>query len=101
MHAPKRKTLRILRGISRHISKPGHLFFDPCLGTGSTTEAGILEYKRRKFMGCNADSDCVQKMFPSLLVVFAQQVLNKDSYIEQGPEVEAAASKYLKKISTS
>lgn len=101
MPGPERNALRILRGLLKIFSNPGHLVFDHCLVTFSTAKAFILKEKHRKFIGCDADIDCVEKLFPSLLVTFARQVLNKDSAIEEGPKFEATARKYVRKMSAS
>lgn len=91
---PEQKPVDLMRAILRKFTKPGSLVFDPCAGTGATAKACLLESKHRKFVGCEADRRCFELMRPSLLLVFASQVLNEASDIVEGPDVVAAARRF-------
>lgn len=47
------------------------------------------------FAVCEADSIFMSKMMPSLLMVFAEQVLNPESVIEEVEEVQRVARVFL------
>lgn len=73
------KPFETMPDIRRNNSRPGALVFDPCLGTGATVKASLLENKHRKLFDCGKDSGCGHGIKTSLLHVFSSQALNPDS----------------------
>lgn len=74
---------------------PGGTVLDFCMGTGSTAKACLLAPKHFKFFGCEADDSCLLKSMPSILEVFARQILNDESDINESEEIHEAARRYL------
>lgn len=48
-----------------------------------TAKARLFALKRFKFIGCEADDYCLPKSMPSILKVFAREILNEDSNISE------------------
>lgn len=63
-------------------------------GTGPTAKASLQKPRHFNFTGCDADSEFVIKMVPSLLRVFAKQVLPSESDITECRGVQKAAKQY-------
>lgn len=84
----------------RKYTRPGAMVLDPYLGSGATAKSCLLLCKHRKFVGWDSDLDCALKMRPSLLRMFAEQVLCSDSDISEYEEVRTAADRYLKMSSS-
>lgn len=71
------------------------MVLSPVLLTGATSKVCLMEPKHRKFTGCNADLDGLANMMPSLLFIFAEQVLDPDSGITGSGHVHNVANFYL------
>lgn len=95
MLRPGQKPVAMMRATVRNYSKPRVLVLDLRLGTGATAKACLLELKHGKFACCNADITCMAKMMPSLLKVFAEQVMNPESDIEDGEYFQKVARDIL------
>ena len=60
-------------------TEPGDLVMDPCGGTFSTMHACIALDQHRRFIGSDADPNCVLSVEDHMLRVFASQLLNPNS----------------------
>lgn len=65
------------------------------MGTFATAKASLLEPKHRKFIDCDVNSDCIAKMMPCLLHVFAEQVLHPELDVTESKKVQKASTLYL------
>lgn len=77
------------------VLKPENMVFDPCIVTGVTEKVFLLKPKQSKLTGC--DSECLRKMRPSLLEMFAGELLNEESNIAYSQEVDSTTETYLAK----
>lgn len=76
-------------------SEPGELVMDRFWGTFATGKAYMMLAKHRVFVRCEKDSECFQPALPSLVEMYARQVLNPELGIEDGKEVKTAARAFI------
>lgn len=53
------------------------LGLDQCLGTVAMAKPCMMHSKHRNFVGCEIDAVCFNKLLPSVMEIFAQQVFNE------------------------
>lgn len=95
MLLPEQKLFALMQYLVRKFGLPGGMVVDPCLGTGATAKACLLEPKHRKFTGCKVDSACIPKIMTSVLEIFTVRMLNERSSIKEGKKAEKVAAAYL------
>ena len=94
----EQKSTCLMTHLVEKFSPPGGLVVDTCAGTLSTLKACLLAKNHRVSIGCDMDSDCINRCLPSLVLVFAEQVLNPDSDINCDDSTEAAARVFIKEM---
>lgn len=98
MARPEQKNVSWMRDVIRKFTKPGMVVVDCCAGTLAVGKAGLSLPEHRRVILCDVDSDVVRQSMPSLVLVFAKQVLSDASDIVGNDEVVAAAKKYISAI---
>ena len=91
---PEQKSTALLKTLVAKYCPPGGLVLDPFAGTMSTARACLLLDSHRRCVCTDVDEECVKVSIPSLLDVFASQLLNEDSDITGSEEVLRAARDY-------
>ena len=91
---PEQKSTALLKTLVAKYCPPGGLVWDPFAGTMSTARACLLLHSHRRCVCTDVDEECVKVSIPSLLDVFASQLLNEDSDITGSEEVLRAARDY-------
>lgn len=95
MSQPKQKPILLMRLIIQKFTKSGNMVPDLFMGTGATEKACLLEPRHRNFSVCDADSSCVSKVMPSLLLVFVEQALHPEYDVTEIKNNQKAVKRYL------
>ena len=104
MLRPEQKSIACLKTLVAQYCPPGGYVVDPFGGTFATAKACLSLPKHRVCITCDKDPECIEHALPSVVQVFAKQVLNANSDITQPPEIEEAAHvflRYRKKVQDS
>lgn len=92
---PEQKSVAMMEVLVWKFSKLDDLVLDAIAGTLCTAKACILVDKPRKIMGCEKDSNCVERSMTGLLDVYAFQLQNNNSDIKCEEDLMEAAQIYL------
>lgn len=76
------KSTTWMRGIVQRITKPGNLVLETFAWTFSVAKAYMLLPKHKRFIGSGVDTCCVTEAMSKLILLFARDVLNKESDID-------------------
>jgi DNA modification methylase len=96
MVRPEQKSIAWIKTLVNKYCPRGGIVFDPFAGTLSTAKACISLAQHRKCICGDIDNDCLQLSMPSLVEVFAEQILSDNSDISGTSEVQDAAATYLR-----
>lgn len=90
-----KEPVKLMQGVLQKKTKPGGLIFNPFVCSVTTAKACLLEKRHSKCFGCNMDSNCIERMKPSMLKMFGEQILNSESDIEEDEAVYSATCNIL------
>jgi len=93
---PEQKSIELLKHLISKFSDPGDLVMDPCGGTFSCLHACMAMDRHRKFIGSDADPDCLLAVEDDLIREFALQVLNPESDLVSSNEEYTKAAQTVK-----
>lgn len=79
MWRPEQKSIATMEMIVSRFSKPNSLVVDLFAGTLDTAKACLSLFSHRRVVVCENDPDVLNASFPSLVAIFARQVLNPES----------------------
>lgn len=97
---PDQKHVAIVRHICRILTKGPDMVPELCIGTVATAKPCLLDAKHQKFIGCNSDSKCIERIMLFILETLARQVLSGKIDITEKEEIQVAAIAYLKMLSS-
>jgi len=96
MVRPEQKNVSWMMDIIQQYTTEGMLVLDLCCGTMSVAKACLMFNKHRRFVVSDIDEACIRDSYPSLLLVFARQLVNGESDITGSTEELEAARTYIK-----
>lgn len=98
---PEQRPISLMAHLLKTFSQLGGTVLYFCVGTESTAKACLLAPKYFKFVGYDVDSACITKTKSSILKIFAQQVLDDESNIDESEEIQVVAKHYLQRSATA
>ena len=101
MVRPEQKNVSLMKTLLAKYCPAGGMVCDPFSGTFAVAKACISLPEHRKCVSADKDEDCFNQCKPSLVEVFAEQVLNEESDIIGTDEVRNAAATFLRLIRAS
>jgi len=72
---PEQKNVVLMWELVEQYSNPGDIVVDMFAGTFSTARDCLSVDKARKFVGCDADANCVNTSRPGVLATYAKEAL--------------------------
>lgn len=99
MH-PERKNAGWMKYIVQKFTRPGNVVIDACAGTFSVAKACLLLPKYRLFIKHEVEPGCVAKEMMQMILLYARQVLIKESAIDGKREGRICAEVYVNAAET-
>lgn len=87
-----------MKEIEQKFKKLGNLVVDACAGTVSAEKACMALPKRRTFIGCKVVPYCIAEVIAQLILIFAPQVLNKETDIDGDEQLSTSAKTYVQEV---
>jgi len=92
---PEQKNVALIRELVEQYSNPGDTVVDRFAGTFSTAKACLSVEKARRFVGCDADPNCVKLSRPGVLATYAKEALRADSGMRAVGEKAVVLKEFL------
>lgn len=96
MVRPEQKNVSWMKDLVSKFTKPGMTVLDCFAGTLSVGKACLELSQHRRAILCDVDPEVVETSLPGLVLVFANQLLNKDSDIKGNATLLKHAKLYIK-----
>lgn len=91
----ERKSVEMKTTIVRKFRRGGDLLMDSCAENLSTAKACLILPCHIRFFRCDIDGECIEEATSSQGLVFANQTLNSESYIQVSDGVELACKLHV------
>lgn len=93
---PDKKPVLLMPHLVSTFYSPGGTILEFCIGRASNIKACLLAPKYFELFGCEANSSCPSDTMPSIIKVFARQILKNDTGINENEDTQEAGVLCLK-----